>query len=136
MKKQTNVKLPFFLGYAFLFCWVMAHAETRVTPTLEWLADHCIDSGIYVVSEVQAKEQKNHVNLKLMLKRVFRGEPAKEIGQDYVSDRLKRFDYFCFVKVKCRLKPFVSLWAFWFVQRGFHKHGAHLAAEVLKRTSS
>lgn len=61
---------------------MMAHAEIMVAPALEWLADHCIDSGGYVVSEVQTK-RNDILSLRLMLKRALRGEPAREIEEYY-----------------------------------------------------
>lgn len=71
----------------FSLC-AIAHAEILVAPSLEWLADHCIESGVYVVTDVKEKEGTNGVELTLSLKRTFRGEPATEIRQGYYKVRL------------------------------------------------
>ena len=60
-------------------------AEFWATATLEWLADHCRDSGIYTVVSVQKESvpqdpsQKPSYIVSLKLTRVLRGEPPQEV---------------------------------------------------------
>jgi hypothetical protein len=59
-------------------------AEIRVAATLEWLADHCRESGIY---KVQSVEKKEHVTgsykLSFALERELRGRPARTTSAAY-----------------------------------------------------
>lgn len=71
----------------FPFCTI-AQAEIMVAPSLEWLADHCIESGVYVATGVKAKAGQHSVVLSLTLKKAFRGKPAKAMQQDYNKIRL------------------------------------------------
>lgn len=66
----------------------MAQTEIIVAPSLEWLADHCIDSGVYVVTNVAEKEGKSSVELSLTLKNGLRGQPTKQMQQGYYKVRL------------------------------------------------
>ena len=76
------------LSVALFSLSAIAQAEILVAPSLEWLADHCVESGVYVVTGVKEKEGKKSVELSLTLKKAFRGQPAKEIQQDYYKVRL------------------------------------------------
>jgi hypothetical protein len=66
----------------------LVQAEYMVAPSLEWLADHCIESGIYVVSDIKEEENKDSVTLSLTLKKGLRGPPSKEIKQRYYKIKL------------------------------------------------
>ena len=63
------------LIFAMFWLCTTAQAEIIVAPSLEWLADHCIDSGIYVVTKVKEEDGKNRVKLHMTLKRGLRGTP-------------------------------------------------------------
>lgn len=84
MRKCTHILFLTVLGLS-----AVAHAETSVVPSLEWLADHCIDSGIYTVSAIEKKDGENSYGLSLMLKRNLRGNPIKQMVQDYCKIRLQ-----------------------------------------------
>jgi hypothetical protein len=66
----------------------VTHAETTVAPSLEWMADHCVDSGIYTVIGIRKVKEGNLLELDLQLKRGLRGNPKKEIKQQYYKLRL------------------------------------------------
>ena len=66
----------------------VANAEIMVAASLEWLADHCIDSGIYRVVDAQQKEGKNNFELLLALKQTLRGKPIKWTKELYYKTRL------------------------------------------------
>jgi hypothetical protein len=55
--------------------------------TLEWLADHCHDSGIYSVkgTEEEKREHSKGYNITLKLSRKFRGEPPPEVLHGYYA---------------------------------------------------
>ena len=76
------------LIFAVFWLCTTAQAEIIVVPSLEWLADHCIDSGIYVVTKVKEEDGKNSVKLHMTLKRGLRGTPTKETEQGYYKRRL------------------------------------------------
>ena len=76
------------LIFAVFWLCTTAQAEISVAPSLEWLADHCIDSGIYVVTKVKEEDAKNSVKLHMTLKRGLRGTPTKETEQGYYKVRL------------------------------------------------
>ena len=48
------MKRWFVLSVALFSLCELAHAEILVAPSLEWLADHCIESGVYVVTDVSS----------------------------------------------------------------------------------
>ena len=66
----------------------MTQAEISVAPSLEWLADHCVDSGGYVVTNVTERVENNSLELSLMLKKGLRGQPPNEIQQRYYKVHL------------------------------------------------
>lgn len=80
-------QLAILILAVFWLC-TTAQAEIIVVPSLEWLADHCIDSGIYVVTKVKEEDGKNSVKLHMSLKRGLRGTPTKETEQGYYKVRL------------------------------------------------
>lgn len=61
-----------------------AQAEIVVASSLEWLADHCIDSGIYRVTSV-TKEKNLAASYKVAfgLQEALRGNPAKSTEESY-----------------------------------------------------
>lgn len=63
-----------------------ASAETMVAPTLEWLADHCPDSGVYEVERVQAKPDKTKV-VHYKLKSVLRGDPPRTLNRSVAASQ-------------------------------------------------
>lgn len=81
------MKICFVLMMIFGLC-NLVQAEIMVAPSLEWLADHCIESGIYVVSDIKEEENKVSVTLSLTLKKGLRGPPSKEIKQRYYKIKL------------------------------------------------
>lgn len=76
------------LNLAIFSLCTIARAEILVAPSLEWLADHCVESGVYMVSGVKEKDGKNRAGLSLTLKKGLRGQPDKELQQDYYTVRL------------------------------------------------
>ena len=64
-------------------------AEISVTPTLEWLADHCIESGVFVAATVNEEPGTRTYRLKLCRKETLRGQPEKLIRFDYSDHRAK-----------------------------------------------
>ena len=64
-------------------------AEIMVAPTLEWLADHCVDSGLYRVTGVQknAEVTESYV-VKFERQKSLRGEPKNTTEQSYFQFRL------------------------------------------------
>jgi hypothetical protein len=61
-----------------------AHAEIAVAPTLEWLADHCIDSGVYQVTEAtKLKDLTASYKVAFTLDEALRGDPAKSVEERY-----------------------------------------------------
>lgn len=82
--KQAAVLVLVILGHSS-----QAQAEVLVAPSLEWLADHCIDSGIYVVDGVKKSAQKNGLELTLSLKdQGLRGKPVQQLIHKYYAVRL------------------------------------------------
>lgn len=66
-----------------------AHAEIAVAPTLEWLADHCIDSGVYQVTKAtKLKDLTACYKVAFTLQEALRGNPAKT-----AMDRYDRFPF-------------------------------------------
>ena len=61
------------------------NAETYVGPSLEWLVDHCFESGIYTVASATDHDPSAKVEqeLKLELKERLRGEPSAKLDQVY-----------------------------------------------------
>jgi hypothetical protein len=61
-----------------------ATAEIMVAPTLEWLADHCIELGVYRVSVVEKKSDTvERYRVKLALKQALRGAPQDTVEELY-----------------------------------------------------
>ena len=60
---------------ALLIVLPSANAEIMVAPTLDWIADHCPDSGLYKVVSVNPKTQA----VSYKLHKVLRGDPPKTL---------------------------------------------------------
>jgi len=77
------------LGLIFLLLLAIstpstARAEIMVAATLEWLADHCRESGIYKVQSVEKKEHlTNSYEVSFSLERELRGNPARTVADAY-----------------------------------------------------
>jgi hypothetical protein len=80
------------LALLFVAAAQSAHAEIAVAPTLEWLADHCIDSGVYQVTEAtKLKDLTACYKVAFTLDEALRGDPAQSVEERYafveVGDR-------------------------------------------------
>ncbi len=62
----------------------LAQAEIMVASSLEWLADHCIDSGVYRATSV-TKENDLIAGYKVTftIQETLRGNPAKSAEERY-----------------------------------------------------
>jgi hypothetical protein len=61
-----------------------AAAELMVAPTLEWLADHCVEIGVYRVTEVEKKlETGASYRVKFARKAALRGDPQDTVEELY-----------------------------------------------------
>jgi hypothetical protein len=83
---MKRIAAPFLV--AVLSLSGTAQAEIVVAASLEWLADHCVDSGVYIVSAVRENQAKDGVELSLTLKRALRGTPARQTKQGYYKTQL------------------------------------------------
>ena len=71
-------------GLMLLIVSAMAKGEISVTASLEWLADNCIDSAVYTVTDiVEKKKLQNGYTVSLKLKESFRGQPSEIIKVTY-----------------------------------------------------
>ena len=80
------------LALLFVAAAQSARAEIAVAPTLEWLADHCIDSGVYQVTEAtKLKDLTACYKVAFTLDEALRGDPAQSVEERYafveVGDR-------------------------------------------------
>jgi hypothetical protein len=63
-----------------------AAAEVMVAPTLEWLADHCVELGIYRVTGVEKQPDiAESYRVTLARRTALRGEPKESIEESYYS---------------------------------------------------
>ena len=63
-------------------------AEIMVAATLEWLADHCADSGVYEVRSVRKVEHlTNSHKASFSLKRTLRGKPPRVVTDSYYPSK-------------------------------------------------
>lgn len=72
------------IGVAVVASAAASRAEIMVAPTLEWLADHCIDSGVYRVARVDKKPNLNRVyEITLQRSKPLRGKPTSQVRETY-----------------------------------------------------
>jgi len=86
------------LGLIFLLLLAIstpstARAEIMVAATLEWLADHCRESGIYKVQSVEKKEHlTNSYEVSFVLARELRGTPPQTTADSYGPSKYVHVD--------------------------------------------
>ncbi|MDH3585041.1 MAG: hypothetical protein OER86_12585, partial [Phycisphaerae bacterium] len=76
------------LGLILMGLPAIARGELLVAPSLQWLADHCVDSGVYVVTAMNKAKQGSGTELTLALKTRLRGNPVARAHQYYYRLRL------------------------------------------------
>ncbi len=70
-----------------------ARAEIMVAATLEWLADHCRESGIYKVQSVEKKEHlTNSYDVSFVQERELRGRPPQTTADSYGPSKYVHVD--------------------------------------------
>lgn len=80
MKKITFAIILFLLIFQSHF----SYAEIAVTSSIEWLADHCIDSGLYQVHKLATKEGLiNGYTCYFKLSKKHRGNPPESVSEKY-----------------------------------------------------